>query len=71
MDLSEQLGTLALVPQLVARLRVPVIAAGGVADAAGVRAVMALGAAGGQVGTAYLCSHESLASAATVGTTTL
>ena len=71
MDLSEQLGTLALVPQLVARLRVPVIAAGGVADAAGVRAVMALGAAGVQVGTAYLCSHESLASAATVGTTTL
>jgi nitronate monooxygenase len=62
MDLSEQLGTFALVPQLVAALRVPVIAAGGVADAAGVRAALALGAAGVQVGTAYLCSDESLAS---------
>lgn len=62
MDLSEQMGTFALVPQLVAALRVPVIAAGGIADAAGVRAALALGAAGVQVGTAYLCSDEALTS---------
>lgn len=58
-DLSEQLGTFALLPQVVAAVRVPVIAAGGVADAAGVRAAMALGAAGVQVGTAYLCADEA------------
>ena len=62
MDLGEQLGTFALVPQLVTALRVPVIAAGGIADAAGVRAALALGAAGVQVGTAYLCSNEALTS---------
>lgn len=61
-DVTTQLGTLALVPQLVAALRVPVIAAGGIADAAGVRAAMALGAAGVQVGTAYLCSDEAFTS---------
>ncbi|WOP15271.1 nitronate monooxygenase [Ottowia sp. SB7-C50] len=58
-DLSEQLGTFALLPQVVAAVRVPVIAAGGIADAAGVRAAMALGAAGVQVGTAYLCADEA------------
>jgi nitronate monooxygenase len=62
-DLSTQVGTMALVPQLVARLRVPVIAAGGIADAAGVRAAMALGAAGVQVGTSYLLAHEARTSA--------
>ncbi|MDO5693360.1 MAG: nitronate monooxygenase [Pseudomonadota bacterium] len=62
MDISEQMGTIALLPQLVQALRVPVIAAGGIADAAGVRAAMALGAAGVQVGTAYLCSDEALTS---------
>ena len=62
-DLTEQLGTFALLPQLVAALRVPVIAAGGIADAAGVRAAMALGAAGVQVGTAYLCADEATTSA--------
>lgn len=61
--LSSQLGTLALVPQIVAAVQVPVIAAGGIADAAGVRAVRALGAAGVQVGTAYLCCHEARTSA--------
>lgn len=61
-DLSEQLGTFALVPQLVAALRVPVIAAGGIVDSAGVRAAMALGASGVQVGTAYLCADEALTS---------
>ena len=59
-DLSEQLGIFALLPQVVAAVRLPVIAAGGIADAAGVRAAMALGAAGVQIGTAYLCSDEAL-----------
>lgn len=61
-DLTEQLGTFALLPQIVAAVRLPVIAAGGIADAAGVRAAMALGAAGVQVGTAYLCAHEATTS---------
>ncbi len=63
-DLSEQMGTFALLPQVVAAVRVPVIAAGGIADAAGVRAARALGAAGVQVGTAYLCADEALTSTA-------
>jgi nitronate monooxygenase len=62
-DLTTQIGTLALLPQVVAAVNVPVIAAGGVADAAGVSAAMALGAAGVQVGTAYLCSNEATTSA--------
>lgn len=62
-DLSTQLGTLALLPQVVAAVKVPVIAAGGIASAAGVRAAMALGAAGVQVGTAYLCCPEATTSA--------
>ena len=62
MDLSEQMGTFALLPQIMNAVTVPVIAAGGIADAAGVRAAMALGAAGVQVGTAYLCSDEAFTS---------
>ncbi|MBL8351055.1 MAG: nitronate monooxygenase [Burkholderiaceae bacterium] len=64
-DLSEQMGTLALVPQVVQALggRLPVIAAGGIADAAGVAAAKALGAAGVQVGTAYLLCPEATTSA--------
>lgn len=62
-DLTTQVGTFSLVPQLVAALDVPVIAAGGIADATGVRAAMALGAAGVQVGTAYLCCAEASTSA--------
>ena len=61
-DLTEQPGTFALLPQIVAAVRLPVIAAGGIADAAGVRAAMALGAAGVQVGTAYLCADEATTS---------
>ncbi len=57
--LTTQAGTFALLPQVVAAVRVPVIAAGGIADAAGVRAALALGASGVQVGTAYLCCPES------------
>ena len=63
MDISEQMGTFALLPQIAATVRVPVIAAGGIADAAGVRAAMALGAAGVQVGTAYLCADEATTTA--------
>jgi len=62
-DLNAQMGTLALVPQVARRVKVPVIAAGGIADAAGVAAAMALGAAGVQVGTAYLLCPEASTSA--------
>ncbi|GMN81782.1 hypothetical protein GmRootV512_59910 [Variovorax sp. V512] len=62
-DLTKQLGTFALLPQLVRALKVPVIAAGGIADADGVAAAMALGAAGVQVGTAYLLTPEATTSA--------
>jgi nitronate monooxygenase len=58
-DLNTQMGSLALLPQLVRALDLPVIAAGGIADARGVAAAMALGAAGVQVGTAYLLCPES------------
>jgi nitronate monooxygenase len=58
-DLTQQMGTFALLPQLVRALRVPVLAAGGIADAQGIRAAMALGAAGVQIGTAYLLCPES------------
>ena len=60
--MTEQPGTFALLPQIVAAVRLPVIAAGGIADSAGVRAAMALGAAGVQVGTAYLCADEATTS---------
>ncbi len=62
-DLSTQIGTFALVPQIVRAVRIPVIAAGGIGDAKGVAAAMALGAAGVQVGTAYLLCHEANTSA--------
>ena len=63
-DLSTQPGTFALLPQVVRAVKVPVIAAGGIADAKGVAAAMALGAAGVQVGTAYLLCPEATISAA-------
>lgn len=58
-DLSTQVGTFALLPQVVRAVKLPVIAAGGIADAQGVAAAMALGAAGVQVGTAYLLCPEA------------
>lgn len=58
-DLSTQLGTFALLPQIVRAVKLPVIAAGGIADAKGVAAAFALGAAGVQVGTAYLLCPEA------------
>jgi nitronate monooxygenase len=62
-DLTRQMGTFALLPHLVRAVRVPVIAAGGMADAASVRAAKALGASAVQVGTGYLCSDEATTSA--------
>jgi nitronate monooxygenase len=61
-DLTTQVGTFALLPQIVREVKVPVIAAGGIADADGVRAALALGAAGVQVGTAYLLCPEATTS---------
>jgi nitronate monooxygenase len=58
-DLSTQIGTLPLVRQIVLAVRLPVVAAGGIADAAGVRAAFALGATAVQVGTAYLGCPEA------------
>ena len=55
-------GTLSLVPQVVDIVDVPVIAAGGIADARGVIAALALGAEGVQMGTVFLASEESGAS---------
>jgi len=62
-DLSTQVGTFALLPQIVQEVKLPVIAAGGIADAKGVAAAMALGAAGVQIGTAYLLCPEATTSA--------
>jgi nitronate monooxygenase len=56
-------GTMALVPQVVDRVSVPVVAAGGIADARGVVAALALGAEGVQMGTAFLACEESGAAA--------
>jgi nitronate monooxygenase len=62
-DLTTQLGTLSLLPQVVRAVRLPVIAAGGIADAQGVKAALALGAAAAQVGTSYLLCPEATTSA--------
>ena len=62
-DLTTQMGTLALVPQIVKSVHVPVIAAGGIADAAAVAAAMELGAAGVQIGTAYMLCPEATTNA--------
>jgi nitronate monooxygenase len=58
-DIAEQPGTFALVPQVVDAVKVPVIAAGGIADGRGIAAAFALGAAGVQIGSAYLRCPES------------
>ena len=62
-DLSTQIGTFALLPQIVRAVEVPVIAAGGIATPAGVAAAKQLGASAVQIGTAFLCSHEAATSA--------
>ena len=58
-DLNTQVGTFSLVRQVVQAVNIPVIAAGGIADARGIAAALALGAAGVQVGTAYLFCPEA------------
>lgn len=52
-------GTFALVQLVVPRVRAPVVAAGGIADARGIRAALALGAQAAQLGTAFLACEES------------
>ena len=58
-DIARQVGTFALVPQIVDAVKVPVIAAGGIADARGIVAALALGASAVQIGTAYLFCPEA------------
>lgn len=62
-DLTEQMSTMALLPLVVDAVKLPVVAAGGIADARGVAAAMALGASGVQVGTAFLLCPEATTSA--------
>jgi len=62
-NIAAQVGTLALVPQIADAVKVPVIAAGGIGDARGIAAAFALGAAGVQIGTAYLHCPEAKISA--------
>lgn len=62
-DVTTQTGTFALLPQIVDAVRVPVIAAGGIADPRGVTAAFDLGAAGVQIGTAYLLCPEATTNA--------
>jgi nitronate monooxygenase len=62
-DLTTQVGTFALLPQVLRAVKCPVIAAGGIADASGVAAALAMGAAGVQAGTAYLLCPEATISA--------
>ena len=62
-DITTQTGTFALVRRIVRAVDIPVIAAGGIADAEGVAAAMTLGAAGVQIGTAYLLCPEASTSA--------
>jgi nitronate monooxygenase len=63
-DLTTQMGTFALLPQILNAVTLPVIASGGIADAKGVAAAMSMGAGGVQVGTAYLLCPEATTSMA-------
>jgi nitronate monooxygenase len=58
-DISNQVGTMALVPQIVDAVKVPVIAAGGIAEGRGIVAALALGASAVQIGTAFLFCPEA------------
>jgi len=53
--------TLPLIPQIVDAVSVPVVAAGGIADGRGLAAALALGAAGVQMGTRFICAEECIA----------
>jgi nitronate monooxygenase len=58
-DIATQIGTMSLLPQIVDAVKVPVIASGGIADARGIHASLALGASAVQIGTAYLFCPEA------------
>ncbi|WP_336366875.1 NAD(P)H-dependent flavin oxidoreductase [Marinobacter sp. C2H3] len=58
-DMTTQLGTFALLPQIANAVTTPVIAAGGIADAQGIKAALALGAVAAQIGTAFLLCPEA------------
>jgi nitronate monooxygenase len=62
-DVSSQVASFTLLADIVHAVRLPVIAAGGIADASSVQRAKALGAAAVQIGTAYLCSDEATTSA--------
>ena len=57
----DEITTFALIPQVVDTVTIPVVAAGGIADARGVVAAIALGAAGVQMGTRFVATHECVA----------
>ena len=59
-DIHTQAATLALLPQIVDAVSLPVIAAGGIADGRGIRAALNLGASAVQIGTAYLLTREAI-----------
>lgn len=58
-DVSTQVGLFSLLPQIVDKVNVPVIAAGGICDAPSINAALALGASAVQIGTAYLLCDEA------------
>ncbi|WP_370635601.1 NAD(P)H-dependent flavin oxidoreductase [Alcanivorax sp. 1008] len=62
-DINTQVGTFALLPQIVRAVQLPVVAAGGIADGAGIAAALQLGAVAAQLGTAFLLCDESRISA--------
>lgn len=57
----DEITTMALIPQVIKELKIPVIAAGGIADGSQVAAAIALGASAVQMGTRFVCTHESSA----------
>ena len=62
-DITSQVGTFSLLPQIVAAVEVPVIAAGGIASREGIAATLQLGASAAQIGTTFLLCDEAETSA--------